>query len=72
MPQQERQLGYFVYPWGDWLKKSAFTLKQGRDFDCMPHSMAQQVRNTARKYQKKVSVKIEEDTLKVTVTKGHK
>ena len=35
------------YPWGRWLKRKRLVLVKGRDFDCQPHSMAQQVRNAA-------------------------
>ena len=35
------------HPWDRWFKKDQFTLAQGRDFDCMVHSMGVQVRSAA-------------------------
>ncbi len=35
------------HPWDRWFKKDQFTLVQGRDFNCMVHSMGVQVRGAA-------------------------
>ena len=35
------------YPWEAWFSKPGFTLDRGRDYACMPHGMAQMVRNNA-------------------------
>lgn len=48
------------YPWNLWLDQRTFTLRQGKHFSCMPHAMAQQVRNEASRRGKMVSVKIDE------------
>lgn len=53
------------YPWTDWLKRDKVSMTRTKDFTCMPHVMAQQIRNFARQYGLKVSVRIEEDTLEV-------
>ncbi len=63
----ERLLGYFSYPWAKWLKGTRKLLKRHRDFDCLPHVMAQQVRNVATRRNLKVSIKIEEEQLKITI-----
>lgn len=52
------------YPWDKWLEsKKRVWLKQGRDYDCQSHSMAQQIRNAAGKRNKTVSVCIDGDTI---------
>jgi hypothetical protein len=56
-----------TYPWDDWLNRAMFSLTRHEHFDCMPHSMAQMVRNVAAKKNKRVSITIEEDTIAVRV-----
>ncbi len=63
----ERLLGSFSYPWAKWFKGTKKLLKRGRDFDCLPHVMAQQIRNTAAKRNLKVSIKIEENQLRISI-----
>lgn len=65
-----------IYPWNDWFKRAEFTLERTRgkvkgDYDCMPHSMAQQIRTAASRYGKRVSIKFDEDRLTVTVEKAN-
>lgn len=48
------------YPWEEWLRSGRkVRLTRGKDFWCMPHSMAVQIRNAAYKHKKKVRVRIE-------------
>ncbi len=54
------------YPWNRWLKRKRFRLVRGKDFACMPHSMAVQVRNAAAKQSIRVSVTIDENILSIT------
>lgn len=47
------------YPWKKWLqRKRALTLRQGKDFDCLPHSFAQQMRNAGYRYGYRVSITV--------------
>lgn len=47
-----------------------FTLLRGRDYDCMSHGMAQEVRNAAAsdRYRLSVSVAVEERPERLVVT----
>lgn len=54
-----------IYNWKKWLKSKRFTLKKGKDFNCLPHSLAQQCRNAAYRYGYKVSINIYEDSIEV-------
>lgn len=58
------------YPWDKWFTEyDEFELIQGEDFDGMPHSMAQQIRNKADRYNCSVSIAINEvGTLYVVIT----
>lgn len=58
------------YPWDQWFNCPQLRLVRGKDFNGMPHAMAVQMRNAAAKRGLRVSVKIEEDTLIVTVLVG--
>ena len=66
----------FAHPWNKWFSQGAralkgtFTLKQGKDFRCEPHSMAQQVRTAASKRGLKVSLSLRDKTLKVEFSKN--
>jgi hypothetical protein len=55
------------YPWAKWFEKAKFTLEKSRDFDCSTHGMAAMVRNRATLVRKRVSLRIVEDTIHVTV-----
>ena len=58
------------YPWEEWFAKAKFKLRQGKDFDCNPHVMAQQIRNAATKYTidgKDVRVSIYVDQKQLTI-----
>lgn len=59
--------GRYRYPWESWFRRSRLTLRRGEHFFVMPHVMAQIIRNAARVKGKRVSIRIEEDTLKVDV-----
>jgi len=54
------------HPWDKWFKSEGFTLLRGKQYQCMPHSMAQQIRNAAHRKQHRVSIKIAGDKLVVT------
>ena len=56
------------YPWAKWFASGCFVLRRGIDFDCMPHGMAQMIRNVASMRGLRVSVRIEEDAIHVRVT----
>lgn len=60
----------FIYPWKKWFSAKQKILTKGKDFACQPHSMAQQVRNAARKYGKTVSVFIEDETVTIEVKRA--
>lgn len=62
------------YPWKSWFSKSIFYLKQGVDYDIMPHSMAQMVRNRAAKNKPALtaSIKIRPDGTIVCTTAPRK
>lgn len=55
------------YPWDRWFGKSKFRIVRGKHFYCATYCMAGQVRNAAVLYDVKVSIKVKEDTLVVTV-----
>jgi hypothetical protein len=46
------------YPWDNWFGKDKFTLRQGRDYACMQHGMAQMIRNVAARRAVRVAVKL--------------
>ena len=50
------------YPWEKWMNSDErTTLRRGRDYDCMTHSMAQQVRMEATRWGLSVSIQIADD-----------
>jgi hypothetical protein len=51
------------YPWNAWFRKETFTLLPGRDYNGMPHTMAQQIRNNAKMRRLSVSISIDETGL---------
>ena len=60
-------------PWSRWFAAGNFELMRHTDYDCMPHGMAQMVRNVAAKYGHSVSVHISEDQrIQVTVHRKKK
>lgn len=55
------------YPWDRWFAKKKFKLRRDQ-YDCMPHCMAVQIRNQARRRKVGVSVETNEHgTLSVEV-----
>lgn len=63
------------HPWDRWFCRGPYRdrgpfrrvcLRRIRDYDCMPHSMAVQIRNAAAARGLHVSVRIEEDVITVT------
>lgn len=59
----------FAYPWTQWFERKKFRISRGKDFHCMVHSMAQQIRTKAAQRGVSVSIAIIEDTIQVTVSK---
>lgn len=57
------------YPWDKWFNQKVFELKQGRDFDCMPHSMIVQIRQVASSRGVRVLIKTRDNMLIVSVKK---
>lgn len=57
------------YDWDKLFKRDSFTVTRGIDYDCLPHGMAQQIRNEAARRKCRVSVVFDGDSLIVTVTK---
>lgn len=55
------------YPWDEWFKMSSFTIRRNVQFFCQPHGMSQQIRNAAVTRGKHVTIKIDGDSLTVTV-----
>lgn len=56
------------YPWQKWFASSCFVLTRGVEYDCLPHCMAQMVRNRAVKEGRVVGVYLDaEDRITVTV-----
>ena len=49
------------YDWNRWFKRKSFTLRKGKHYQCMPHSMAVQVRNAAARRGLVVRVFIDEE-----------
>ncbi len=64
-----------IYPWDDWFsRKNKFKLLRGKDFNCQPYVMGQQIRTEARLNwgNPKVSVLIVEDVVVVEITPKRK
>lgn len=55
------------YPWDKWFARKSFTLVRGKHYNCQPHSMGILIRLTAAKRGKRVSVSIDEGTIKVRI-----
>ncbi len=55
------------YQWDEWFSQPNFTLERGRHFTCQPHAMMIMTRNQARTRRVRVSVKIAEQVLIVTL-----
>jgi len=49
-----------IYDWDRWFSKDRFLLTRGQDFTCLPHGMAQMIRNAAYARDRKVSISINE------------
>ena len=59
-----------IYPWKKWLSQTRLELVRGVDYECQPHSMAQQVRNVAHSRGVKVQhITISDDTVTVELEK---
>lgn len=59
------------YPWDDWFAQSQFVLRHGNDYSCMPHGMAQMVRNVASRLGVKVRLRLSgEGRIDVTVLRN--
>lgn len=55
-----------LYPWDKWFSRARFVLRRGKDYNCLPHGMVQQIRNAAAARGVAVSVSVDEGTLTVT------
>lgn len=53
------------YDWGRWFKRKRFLLVRGIHYECLPHGMAQQVRNAAAERGLRVSIRFVDSTLVV-------
>lgn len=61
------------YPWKKWFaKEGTVTLQQGKHFDCLVHSMAQQIRNAAYRHGVQVSLVLEEKKIGLNVISTNK
>ncbi len=49
------------HPWDHWFSRKKIRLKRGKDFDCQPYLMAQQIRNEASRREIAVTVSVLED-----------
>lgn len=59
------------YPWDKWFARGRFTLKRDRDYKCLPHGMAQMIRNVAARRGVRVGLKLGEDgRIDVTVLRA--
>ncbi len=56
------------YPWARWFKSKQFTLLRGQDYFYQTYTMAQQVRNAAKRFNKIVEINMHEDGGGFTVT----
>lgn len=50
------------YPWEKWMNSEETTLRRRIDYDCMTHSMAQQIRMEAARWDLSVSIQIADDS----------
>lgn len=67
LPDKAKKFGR-RYPWEEWFALPVFYLIRGQDYSCMPHGMAQMVRNNAAQRRVKVHVEIAESgNIKVTM-----
>lgn len=55
------------YPWERWFRNKVVTLKRGTHFDGQPHGFAMTARQAAQRLGYKVSVRIESETVTLTV-----
>ena len=70
------------YPWDQWFemmnkmvketpnRPASIVLKRGKDFNCMLHSMATQIRNVASHIKYGISVRIDGDEIIMTKKRG--
>ena len=66
----QQTVGQVRYPWEQWLSRKRVRLQRGRDYHCMTHSMAVQIRTAAYRLRKKVSVLIDDDGITVLMQKA--
>lgn len=64
--------GKKLYQWEKWFKSKKFTLKKGKDYECLTHSIAQQCRNAAFRYGYLVSIKVFENKIEVICKKDRR
>lgn len=64
MPEKKKPVRY---PWDKWFNQSKFRLVRGKHFEVATYCMVGQIRNAAVLYGARVSIKVKEDTLIVTV-----
>jgi hypothetical protein len=55
------------YPWDRWFRQRKFRLTRGREYRGMTHAMSVQVRSAAIKRGLRASVRVEEDSLVITL-----
>lgn len=78
MPAKGQKPYNAVYDWEKLFRKKEFSLTQGIDYTCQPHTMSQQVRNAAVRLRKegkinvRPSVTIDGTILRVVVRPGKK
>ncbi len=57
-----------IYDWDDLFSREGYTtLTKGKDYDCLTHSMAQQIRNEAKNRRVRVTISITETGLSFRV-----
>lgn len=49
------------HPWDEWFARKKLRLRRGKDFDCQPYLLAQQIRNEARRREITVTVSVLDD-----------
>jgi len=55
------------YPWDRWFSQKSFNIERGKHFDCQTHGMSQQIRNVAASRGISVTIRCEDNKLKVKV-----
>lgn len=65
MPKKKKSVRH---PWDKWFNQERFRIVRGKHFEVAPYCMAGQIRNKAPLYGVRVSIKVTEDVLVVTVS----